>query len=208
MTISNERAAEVMRELGQDNYRHLSELKEACEEQLKIVIRTKKYSFFTDWDEDDYCSEVMNRVWEDRKNYDSTRGAFPTWLGVLERTVYCKHCEKMKTEVQTAPMIETDKDGNEINVLENQPAADSTEGQVIAKETCRQVLEELKSLPENQKKAIELCKIKGYKPAEAAEIMGCSAPDISRWLHRGLEKIKHFAERENLSAIAVSDRPA
>lgn len=60
----------------------------------------------------------------------------------------------------------------------------------IANNEIRAILDEaLKSLPENQRFAINLVHLEGHSYKDAAEIMGCKEDDIRGWLNKGLGKL-------------------
>ena len=200
MTISNSQAITIMHEIQQDDHSHIDELKEACYKQLSIVIHSKGYKFFSDWGEDDYRNEVLIRVWMDCNKFDEHRGSFSTWVDMLERTVYNKHIEKSKREVDTTPIFIQGEDEEEINVMDLFFNSKSCEEKVIACDSCQRIYKELYRLPTNQRQAIKLCRIGGYKPSEAARMMNCKSADISRWINRGVNKLEKFVEREELSA--------
>ena len=205
MTNANDRALEIIQEFQKNNYQHIEELKAICDSQLNMVIKCKQYNFFTDWDEDDFCSEVIGLVWEKRNEFDETRGSFFTWLGVLAKTVYNKCYKKMKKRLKTIPMYMPNEDGEEVNIVDTQIMTFSCETEVISKESCHRIWDKLDEIPENQRKAIQLCRIEGYKPAESADVMECNASDISRWLFRGVEKIEEYVrDEEFLTYIDIS----
>ena len=200
MKLSNDKAIIIMHEIQQGNYLHMAELQEACNKQLSIVIYRKGYEFFADWDEDDYRSEVFIRVWNDCNKFDEYRGCFSTWVDMLERTVYNKHNEKAKREVNTTPMIIKGEDEEEMSILDLHLSSNNCEVEAIARDSCQRICDEVDRLPTNQRRAIKLCRINGYKPAESARMMECKSADISRWINRGLEKIEKFVEKEDLLA--------
>lgn len=196
MSKTNDRAFEVMQELQKDNYQHIEELHSICEAQLNKVIKAKQYTFFADWNEEDYRSEVISRIWHERNDFDKNRGEFSTWFTMIAKTVYKKHLKKMENQVETVSMYMPNEEGEEVNIAEAQLATFSSETEVLSKEACKRIWDKLHTIPQNQGKAIELCRIKGYKPAEAAKMMGCKSSDISRWLNRGVEKIEEYVRKE------------
>jgi RNA polymerase sigma-70 factor (ECF subfamily) len=52
---------------------------------------------------------------------------------------------------------------------------------------CRRMLEAIANLPEREREAFDLVRIQGLTQAEAAQVLGVSAPTVNRRLNRGLQ---------------------
>lgn len=208
MIISNERATEIMNEIKQGIYDNIAELKIACDKQVKLDFNPKRCKFLPEWGIDDLCGEVFERVWKDCMKFDEQRAVFSTWLNLLARTIYIKQWKKRKRQFETITLYVLDNDEEEYCVVDDYHHTRSSEEEYFDKERCSQLLKSITQLPPNQKAAIEICKLDGHKPAEAARIMGCKASDIYRWLNRGLDRLERDMEREELSADNEYDRAA
>lgn len=197
MFISNERAIAIMRELRNDNTSHFSELAAACDKQLNIVIRKRGYGFYADWSVEDFCAEAIESVWKKCKTFDENEGSFSAWFGKVAQNIYFKHCDKQKRTVDTVPMITETEEGSEVNIIDLQVFTNSCEDEVMDRMASERAMEAVDNLSENQREAIRLCNFEGYKPAEAAKIMGCKPDDVYRYLNRAKAKLEKEAIKED-----------
>ena len=187
-----------MQELQQNNVEHMEELQDICVRQLNGIIKFGNFSFYTVWSKEDYMSEAISHMWKQRFKFDSNRGKFSTWFSKISINIYYDYYNKMKDAVDTNSLYAINQEGEEMNILESLGESRSCETEVISKEVCKKILDKLFILPADQRRAIDLCRIKGYKPGEAAVIMGCKASDVSRWINRGLKKIEAYLREDDL----------
>ena len=194
----NERACEIIAELQQNKNEHMEELQTMCHKQLNSLIRCCQYKFFTVWSKEDFLNEAVSLVWKKCHLYDSSKGNFSTWFNSLAKNLYKTRYKQMKDSLEIKPLCLANKEGEEVNILDTLDEVKSCETEVISKETCKRIWDKFYVLPQDQRRAIELCRIEGYKPAEAAKMMGCKSADISRWINRGVKKIEEYLKEEEI----------
>ena len=195
---TNDRACEIMQELQQNNNEHMVELQTICHTQLSSIIQKSQYKFFAVWSKEDFMNEAVSLVWKKCRSYDKNKGKFSTWFSTIVRNLYIDRYNQMKDSLDIKPLCTVNQDGEEVNILDTLNEVKSCETEVISKETCKRIMQQFQVLTKDQRSAIKLCRIEGYKPAEAAEMMGCKSADVSRWINRGLKKIEECLKEEEI----------
>ena len=195
---TNDRACEIMQELQNNNNEHMEELQKLCYVQLGSIIKKNNYQFCVVWNKEDFMNEAVSHVWKKCRSYDATKGKFSTWFSKLVKNLYIDRYNQMKGSLEIKSLCSYNQDGEEVNILDTLDEVKSCEMEVISKETCQTIWDQFQVLTKEQRRAIELCRIEGYKPAEAAAIMGCKPADVSRWINRGLKKIEECLREEEI----------
>ena len=195
---TNDRACEIMQELQNNNNEHMEELQNLCHAQLRSIIKTSNFKFFAAWSKEDFMNEAVSLVWKKCRAYDLNKGNFSTWFRTIVKNLYIDRYNQMKDSLEIKPLCSFNQDGEEVNILDTLDEVKSCETEVISKETCQVIWEQFRVLTKEQRRAIELCRIEGYKPAEAAAIMGCKPADVSRWINRGLKKMEECLREEEI----------
>lgn len=155
-------------------------------------------------EQDDFLQDVMEALYLSLPKFDEQRAGFATWFELKCRTISGKNSEKAINRMKYLPLTNAyvrDDEGDELCVwdsIEDKHAVDLGE-QMVQLESQKWVQEALNKLPENYKKAIELVYLKGYKPREAALLLGCKSSDVSNWLNRGNKKLESILRDFDIS---------
>ena len=195
---TNDRACEIMQELQQNNNVHMAELQTICHTQLNSIIKSSQYKFFAAWSKEDFMNEAVSLVWKRCRSYDPNKGKFSTWFSKIVKNLYINRYNQMKDSLEIRPLCSFNQDGEEVNILDTLDEVKSCESEVISKETCKRIWDNFQVLSRDQRSAIRLCRIEGYKPAEAAEMLGCKSADVSRWINRGLKRMEECLREEEI----------
>ena len=195
---TNDRACEIMQELQKNNNVHMAELQNICYAHLNCIISKGQYKFLAVWSQEDFMNEAVSHVWRKCRAYDPNKGKFSTWFTTLVKNLYINRYNQMKDSLEISPLYSVNQEGEEVNILDTIDNGNSCETEMISKETCKRIWDNFKGLSKEQRKAIKLCRIEGYKPAQAAEMMGCKSADVSRWINRGLKKIEECLREEEI----------
>jgi len=103
--------------------------------------------------------DVFWRLWKGNIRYDSSRGRFSTWLYAMTRNRSLDRLRERKRRPATDPMPEAPAFR----------APEDPEDEAGATQKRRRVLAALSALPDEQRRAIELCFYEGLTHREAAE---------------------------------------
>jgi len=108
---------------------------------------------------EEVTQDVFWRLWKGNIRYDSSRGRFSTWLYAMTRNRSLDRLRARRRQPATDPMPETP-------VFR---APEDPEDEAGAAQKRRRVLAALSALPDEQRRAIELCFYEGLTHREAAE---------------------------------------
>ncbi len=108
---------------------------------------------------EEVIQDVFWRLWKGNIRYDASRGRFSTWLYAMTRNRSIDRLRARRRQPATDPMPETP-------VF---PAPEDPEEDAGAAQKRRQVLAALSALPDEQRRAIELCFYQGLTHREAAQ---------------------------------------
>jgi len=127
---------------------------------------------------DDIVQEVLISVHKALHTYDSSR-PFTPWLMAIvafRRTDYLRQHYAAHKSRQVS--------------LETVDLPDYLGGSKPDETSFKDIEDALDSLPEKQKKVVELLKIKGYSTKEVSEKTGLSESAVKVTMHRALQKLK------------------
>ncbi len=132
---------------------------------------------------EDVTQEAFLSIWRSRLRYDQARGSVRTWvLGIVHnRTIDALrrggvHDRRRETI-----------DG----VEERYEAPERTDVEAARREEARSVRTALDSLPDEQRRTIELAYFGGFSHSQIAELLGEPIGTIKGRMRLGLEKLRH-----------------
>jgi RNA polymerase sigma-70 factor (ECF subfamily) len=132
---------------------------------------------------EDVVQEAFLSMWRSKAGYDAARGSVRSWsLGIVRN----RAIDALRRASTPAPRLDLDDDAT----LEGQRAPESTESEVIRRDTARKVRGVLGALPNEQSQVIELAYFGGFSHSEIAELLGEPLGTIKGRMRLGLEKAR------------------
>ena len=125
---------------------------------------------------EDACQQAFLRAWEERKRIRS-REALGAWLVRTVTTDCLQRLRRLRIE-RKAMRGYTDRPAQDVKA----PGYDS--------ELREAVLDGLARLPELTQMVVVYRVMQGLSGDEVTELVGCSASEVSRQLHRGLDQLR------------------
>src|SRR3954447_10916209 len=125
---------------------------------------------------EDVCQQALLRAWEERDRIQPG----PTLKAWLARTVVNNSLQLVRRGKVERKVL-----GHEAHV---RPAAERPAGE--REEAGEAVLAALHRLPEPTRLVVALRVLEGMAGNDVKELLGCSAAEVSRQLHRGLEQLR------------------
>lgn len=132
---------------------------------------------------EDVVQEVFMSVWRSGARFDQARGSVRSWLLGIVRN---RAIDFVRRRTGRGPKLVFDPG----EMLEEKPAKERTDGEVMLNETRAEVHGAIEVLPEEQGKAIQLAYFGGFSQSEIAEILGLPLGTVKGRLRLGLEKIR------------------
>lgn len=132
---------------------------------------------------EDVTQEAFLSIWRSRARYDPLRGSVRTWvLGIVHnRTI-----DALRRGSVHDRRRET-LDG----VHERHESPDRTDVEVARREEARSVRSALDTLPEDQRRTIELAYFSGFSHSQIAELLGEPIGTVKGRMRLGLTKLRH-----------------
>jgi RNA polymerase sigma-70 factor (ECF subfamily) len=136
---------------------------------------------------EDLTQEAFLSIWRSRLRYDQARGSVRTWvLGI----VHNRAIDQLRRGTVHDRRRET-LDG----VEERFEARERTDVEAARREEARGVHGALETLPEEQRRTIELAYFGGFSHSQIAELLGMPVGTVKGRMRLGLEKMrKHLAD--------------
>jgi len=136
---------------------------------------------------EDITQEAFLSIWRSRLRYDQARGSVRTWvLGI----VHNRAIDQLRRGTVHDRRRET-LDG----VEERFEARERTDVEAARREDARGVHGALDTLPEEQRRTIELAYFGGFSHSQIAEMLGMPVGTVKGRMRLGLEKMrKHLAD--------------
>ena len=131
---------------------------------------------------EDITQEAFLSIWRSRLRYDQARGSVRTWvLGI----VHNRAIDQLRRGTVHDRRRET-LDG----VEERFEARDRTDVEAARREEARGVHGALETLPEEQRRTIELAYFGGFSHSQIAEMLGMPVGTVKGRMRLGLEKMR------------------
>ena len=131
------------------------------------------------------AQDVFSKLWHGTVRFDPGRAKFTTWLFTIVRN----RCIDAARKTERAPVSEELFEGMaDTSSVDPEQAAYAAERRAL-------LTDALKSLPDAQRTAVELCIVRGYTHTEAAEHLGEPLGTVKSRVKIGLEKLKSRMSR-------------
>jgi RNA polymerase sigma-70 factor, ECF subfamily len=131
---------------------------------------------------EDVTQEAFLSIWRSRLRYDQARGSVRTWvLGI----VHNRAIDALRRSVAHDRRRET-MDG----VEERFESRDRTDVEAARREDARSVRSALATLPEDQRRTIELAYFGGFSHSQIAELLDEPVGTVKGRMRLGLEKLR------------------
>lgn len=128
--------------------------------------------------------DVFSQVWRIADRYDQSKARVDSWLFMLTRSRVLDRLRKLQRTTATQPIF--------VDLVENQSqstSVDPVEAAVVLERRDR-VLSMLKTLPDEQRRVIELAYYQGLTHVQIAEQTGMSLGTVKTRIRLGLSKLK------------------
>jgi RNA polymerase sigma-70 factor, ECF subfamily len=131
---------------------------------------------------EDISQEAFLSIWRSRMRYDASRGSVRTWvLGIVHnRTIDA--LRKGKVHEGRRERFE--------GIEEQQEAPERTDVEAARREEARSVRTALGTLPEDQRRTIELAYFGGFTHSQIAEMLELPVGTVKGRMRLGLEKLR------------------
>jgi RNA polymerase sigma-70 factor, ECF subfamily len=131
---------------------------------------------------EDITQEGFLAIWRSRMRYDPSRGSVRTWvLGIV-------HHRAVDT-LRRGAVHERRRETIE-GVEDRHEAPERTEVEVARREEARSVRSALDTLPEDQRRTIELAYFGGFSQSEIAELLDAPIGTVKGRMRLGLDKLR------------------
>jgi RNA polymerase sigma-70 factor (ECF subfamily) len=131
---------------------------------------------------EDIVQESFLSLWRSGARYDPARGSVRSWiLG----TVRNRAIDSFRKERATSSRNVGDE-----GLAERMPAPERTEAEIERRDDARQVRAALITVPEEQRRVIELAYFGGFSHTQIAELLGLPAGTVKGRMRLGLAKMR------------------
>lgn len=131
---------------------------------------------------EDITQEAMLSIWRSRLRYDQTRGSVRTWvLGI----VHNRAIDALRRSIVHDRRRET-MDG----VEERHESRERTDVEVARREEARSIRSALETLPDDQRRTIELAYFGGFSHSQIAELLDQPIGTVKGRMRLGLDKMR------------------
>lgn len=131
---------------------------------------------------EDAVQEAFLSLWRSGARYDPTRGSVRSWI---LSTVHNRAIDSFRKERLTTSRTVGDE-----GLAERLPAPQRTEAEIERRDDARQVRAALITLPEEQRRVIELAYFGGFSHTQIAELLGLPAGTVKGRMRLGLTKMR------------------
>ncbi len=139
---------------------------------------------------DDVTSIVFQKMYENLKNYDSSKAAFSTWLFRIATNAITDRVRRQDSRKETEWADFFD------------PAAPDTvnpESNLVNDENNKELLAAIASLDEREQRIISLKYWSDLSNKEIADVLGISYSNVSTILNRALKRLrKHYGDNDDM----------
>jgi RNA polymerase sigma-70 factor (ECF subfamily) len=143
---------------------------------------------------EDVAQDVFVCVWKRPDAFDPERGSLRTWLGTLAHRRAVDHVRREEARRRRA-----------VNEASRSQTAPDVEEMAMALVTAERVRAALATLPDDQRRAIQLAYFGGKTYRQVAEVLGIPEGTAKSRLRLGLRRIADALDDEN-DDIAVSTK--
>jgi len=177
--VGGSRWEELVRRCAQADQGALAEL---YDQSSQLVYGVALRVLSNQADAEEVTIDVYNQVWRTAAGFEQTRGSVTAWLVMLARSRAIDRVRARSTrDKREEPMFER----SDFASSESSPE-ESTE----AGERTRRIRQALASLPEDQRRAVELAFFSGLSHSELAEHLGLPLGTIKTRIRSSMIKLK------------------
>jgi RNA polymerase sigma-70 factor, ECF subfamily len=131
---------------------------------------------------EDTVQEAFLSIWRSRLRYDQARGSVRTWvLGIVHNRAI---------DALRRSMVHDRRRETMEGVEERQEAPERTEVEVARREEARNIRDALETLPDEQRKTIELAYFGGFSHSQIAELLDEPIGTVKGRMRLGLDKMR------------------
>jgi RNA polymerase sigma-70 factor, ECF subfamily len=131
---------------------------------------------------EDVVQEAFLSIWRSRLRYDSTRGSVRTWmLGIVHNRAIDGLRRNLVHDRRRASLE---------GIEERREAPERTDVEVARREEARTVRAALDTLPDEQRRTIELAYFGGFTHTQIAEMLELPVGTVKGRMRLGLEKLR------------------
>jgi RNA polymerase sigma-70 factor, ECF subfamily len=131
---------------------------------------------------EDIVQEALLSIWRSRMRYDQARGSVRTWvLGI----VHNRAIDALRRSMVHDRRRETIE-----GIEERQEAPERTEVEAARREEARDIRDALQTLPDEQRKTIELAYFGGFSHSQIAELLDEPVGTVKGRMRLGLDKMR------------------
>jgi RNA polymerase sigma-70 factor, ECF subfamily len=136
---------------------------------------------------EDVSQDAFLSIWRSRLRYQPERGSVRTWvLGIVHNRAI---------DALRRSLVHERRRSTVEGIEERQEAPELTEVEVARREEARHVQSALDSLPEDQRRTIELAYFAGFTHSQIADMLDTPIGTVKGRMRLGLEKLRrHLAE--------------
>ena len=131
---------------------------------------------------EDIVQESFLSLWRSGARYDRTRGSVRSWI---LSTVHNRAIDSFRKERLTS-----NRNLSEEGLVERMPSPQRTEAEFERRDDARQVRAALTTLPEEQRRVIELAYFGGFSHTQIADLLGLPAGTVKGRMRLGLTKMR------------------
>ena len=131
---------------------------------------------------EDVVQEAFLSIWRSRLRYEPERGSVRTWvLGIVHhRTI----------DALRRNLVHDRRRASDEGLEERQEAPERTDVEVARREEARSVRSALETLPDEQRKTIELAYFGGFSQSQIAEMLETPIGTVKGRMRLGLDKLR------------------
>ncbi len=136
---------------------------------------------------EDVSQDAFLSIWRSRLRYQPERGSVRTWvLGIVHNRAI---------DALRRSLVHERRRSTVEGIAERQEAPELTDVEVARREEARHVQSALDSLPEDQRRTIELAYFAGFSHSQIADMLDTPIGTVKGRMRLGLEKLRrHLAE--------------
>lgn len=149
---------------------------------------------------EEIVQEVFLRLWNKANQFDPARGSFGSWLMTIARH---RILDELRNNNQQRLLAV--EDINQLLESMADPMVD-VEEEVWQRERNAAILNQMKTLPAEQQRALILAYFGGFSQSTIAEQLGWPLGTVKKRIRLGLQKLRTFLTESRLETLPGSDQ--
>jgi RNA polymerase sigma-70 factor (ECF subfamily) len=151
-------------------------------------------------DAEEIVQDVFMRIWTSAVRFDEERGSFVAWLMTISRNRVLDELRRQRTTRRSVEEVE------EVLLHSPDPSVDLDEA-VSSNQRRRVMLDALRELPEEQRRAVVLAYFGGLTRAAIARELGWPLGTVKKRIQLGLQKLRRaLTEDVNVEERETEER--